>query len=337
MVTASRQCCDCFIRGAAIWLIVGLALFNAGNMPSARALGPGRVDRGTSARYWGDTEPPFNSIDDNSLVFGEVTGLRIDAVRNGEDFITVKLIGTIAGHLDASALPVVSAYYGYSDDLGRIDHDRVQPPRGSRIVAVVFHHGGIGLVDGVVTKGQEYLFGSAETTFMPNEQPIAFAPRLNDVVFEDILAKVQAARKLEENPRDLDLTDLGYDAPPEYWKAHSLIVAKLKESSDKEGRTRLLLRPKLRLSGPLDPGNTTEIAAEIDPERYGKNFKVPRANAFVLVLLTKKNDSYFVSPELETFMPDDHSPICEIKDVDDPKFTHTLKAVQELRKNKDKR
>ena len=122
-----------------------------------------------------------------------------------------------------------------------------------------------------------------------------------------------------------------------YWQTHSLVLASVTGFSETKGerpKTGISLRPKLRLSGTLDPGKVPELSAEVDPRLYGKEFKLPSAGAFVLVVLVKNGDVYIVSHDRPAFMPGDHAPICEVKDLDDPKFSEALKAVQELRKKK---
>src|SRR5947199_4518299 len=90
-----------------------------------------------------------------------------------------------------------------------------------------------------------------------------------------------------------------------YWQTHSLVFASVVGSTQTGGerpKSEISLRPKLRLSGALDPGKIRELPAEVDPKRYGKAFKLPPAGAFVLVVLVKSGERYVVWPDRASFM-----------------------------------
>ena len=122
-----------------------------------------------------------------------------------------------------------------------------------------------------------------------------------------------------------------------YWQTHSLVLASVVRTNETRGerpKTEISLRPKLNVSGILDPGKVPELSAEVDPKFYGKNFRLPPARVLILVVLEKKGDKYAVSRKRPAYMPGDQAPICQVKDLDDPKIMDTLRAVQELGKKK---
>jgi hypothetical protein len=127
------------------------------------------------------------------------------------------------------------------------------------------------------------------------------------------------------------------DSPAEdtYWQSHSLVFATIAGTTEMKGdkpTSVLSLRPKLRLSGTLDPGKVPELSARIDPTIYGMKFKMPATGDVVLVVLVRNDKEYAVSPDRPVFMPGDRAPIRVVRDFDDPIVLDTLHAVQELRK-----
>jgi hypothetical protein len=119
-----------------------------------------------------------------------------------------------------------------------------------------------------------------------------------------------------------------------YWETHSLVYAELAGTTKSEGHSpeyTLDLRPKLTLSGAFDCGKTPEVSVSVALKDLGPNFKLSSLGSNMLVVLVRTGDSYSISPEQPAFMPDDHAPICTVKDFDDPKVRETLTAVQKLR------
>jgi hypothetical protein len=120
-----------------------------------------------------------------------------------------------------------------------------------------------------------------------------------------------------------------------YWQTHSLVFAALTGTSTPPVNaqpTEITLRPKLRLSGTLDPGKLPEFKAKVDSANFGESFKIPAVGSMVLVLVVHDENGYSVPTTKPKFMPGDHWPIVEVKDFTDPRVLDTLKAVQELRK-----
>src|SRR4029077_5433942 len=113
-------------------------------------------------------------------------------------------------------------------------------------------------------------------------------------------------------------------------------IAGTSESKGHKASITVVMRPKLRLSGTLDPGKVPEFSAAIELARYGKQFRMPAVGAVVLAVIVKSGKEYAVSPERPSFMPDDHARICEVKDFDDPRVLDSLRALQELRKKEKK-
>ena len=122
-----------------------------------------------------------------------------------------------------------------------------------------------------------------------------------------------------------------------YWRTHSLVFAAVVGTQEINGdlpKLLISLRPKLRLSGTLDPGKVPEFSAEISKPADGKEFKLPGAGTLVLALVVQEKDTFRIPPDTPAFMPGNHAPICEVKNFSDPKVLDTLHAVQELRKKK---
>jgi hypothetical protein len=123
-------------------------------------------------------------------------------------------------------------------------------------------------------------------------------------------------------------------AAAQYWETHSLVCANIVGTAEVAGRSPMVtfdLRPKLTLSGAFDVGKTVQVSPSIALRHLGPNFKSYLIGPKAIVLLVRTGDSYSISPEQPAFMPGDHSPICAVKDFDDPKVKQTLDAVQKLR------
>ena len=88
----------------------------------------------------------------------------------------------------------------------------------------------------------------------------------------------------------------------------------------------MMFYPMMTLSGNFDTGLSHRMILTGD----AKLLKcAEKGNA--LVLGVREKDAFAIPNERPAFMPGNHAPICPLKDLTDPKFSETLKAVQASR------
>ena len=91
-----------------------------------------------------------------------------------------------------------------------------------------------------------------------------------------------------------------------YWMSHSLVYAELAAINDPvpgQPQHTLLLRPRVTLSGSLDPGLVPELTATMDIQKFGPMLQPLAMRSKVLVLVRDTGSAYSVAAEGPEYMP----------------------------------
>jgi hypothetical protein len=231
-------------------------------------------------------------------------------------------IGTLAGTLDPGKLSRIGSTFGNAE----LDGD-VEMPREHTTVAAIF-----------ITYGDTTELASNLTMFMPEPYSplVSVEERGGKQRLWRILPQIRSLRETilaregaEPRSRSSESIESGY------WSTHSLVYGSIHGTSESVGGQvdlKIDFEPFMKLSGPLDPSTNSRISVAGNIKYLKPPFK-PFPGPGALLLLSQADRGWALASELSDFMPDDHSPICTVRDVSDPKLLSTLRAVQRLRKD----
>ena len=123
-----------------------------------------------------------------------------------------------------------------------------------------------------------------------------------------------------------------------YWTTHSVIFAKVSgvERLETEefmlGTHRLQVQPKATLAGNFDSALYSPLDVGIWISPWFSNCQKVPESGFVLLVIQKRGEDYFVTPCTLTYMPNS-SGIVEVEGFTDPLVEETMKSLQSVRRS----
>lgn len=165
------------------------------------------------------------------------------------------------------------------------------------------------------------------------KDPVCIVKGIDDPLALSILGDIQERRKGLAEPSHTYAMFGAVKPADSPWDSMSVVYARAMGTSAGKlpGRSALVLRPIVKLSGEFDTGRAPEVVVPIDPRAANPDYALLGIAQPVLVVLVRTGTGYTILPDRAAFMPGDHSPIYTVKDFDDPKVKETLEAVQKLR------
>jgi hypothetical protein len=166
--------------------------------------------------------------------------------------------------------------------------------------------------------------------------PLLFS-RIHGLSSAEIKETLAGIRQQREGQAELTTEEKPNASDKGFWSSHSLIVGSLGEREQVASGGAFIdtiqMRPIMSLAGSFDPGLYPKLAPAYDPDFFKEPRRPPSEATAALILLTRTANTWAIASEATEFMPGDHGPICDLKDLDDEKIGKTLAAVQAMRKD----
>ena len=184
----------------------------------------------------------------------------------------------------------------------------------------------LALLEPSFDKPSSYDIADESMLFMPNKSTLSILNGLSNPQIAETLAKARKVRYAT----DLAVIEPRKPEDTSYWGTHFLLYGRIRgvgtmPKDDKQ--MGMMFYPMMTLSGNFDTGLSHRMILTGDAKLLER---AEKGNA--LVLGVREKDAFAIPNERPAFMPGNHEPICPLKDLTDPKFSETLKAVQASRK-----